>query len=41
MKLPFLPNDLRAPMHMEVIKELKLAAKAVAGDRELAKMILV
>jgi hypothetical protein len=40
MKLPFLPNDLRAPMHMEVIKELKLAAKAVAGDRELAKMIL-
>lgn len=40
MKLPFLPNDLRAPMHVEVVRDLKLAAKAISADRELAQMIL-
>jgi hypothetical protein len=40
MKLDYLPNDLRAPMHMDILKDLKQIAPVMAGDKELARMIL-
>ena len=40
MKLDYLPNDLRAPMHMDILKDLKQLATVMAGDKELARMIL-
>ncbi len=40
MKLDYLPNDLRAPMHMDILRDLKQLAPVMAGDKELARMIL-
>jgi hypothetical protein len=40
LKLDYLPNDLRAPMHMDILKDLKQLATVMAGDKELARMIL-
>ena len=40
MKLDYLPNDLRAPMHIDILRDLKQLAPVMSGDKELARMIL-